>query len=150
MCEGLLFTPEGKALHGITGGRNSDKDGVPGTAEDRRVEHVVPREAVERGTYELIVELSCNGMFGTGLNGYRHQQPDVSTDISPYVTSTLNAIPTHRKTCILNWQQHTYGYKTRKLSVWSWISQPFDRFLYLLIALDHLSRIGLSRLAMTS
>jgi alpha-mannosidase len=79
MCEGLLFTPDGKALHGIMGGRNSNKDGVPGTQEDRRVEHLVPREAVEKGTYELVVELSCNGMFGTGLNGYRHQRPDVSS-----------------------------------------------------------------------
>jgi alpha-mannosidase len=63
----------------ITGGPNSDKDGVPGNQEDRRVQHVIPQAAVDAGTYEVIIEVSCNGMFGLGMNGYRHQRPDVST-----------------------------------------------------------------------
>jgi hypothetical protein len=62
----------------ITGGPNSDKDGVPGNQEDRRVQHVIPQAAVDAGRYEVIIEVSCNGMFGLGMNGYRHQRPDVS------------------------------------------------------------------------
>lgn len=61
----------------ITGGPNSDKDGVPGNQEDRRVQHVIPQAAVDAGKYEVIIEVSCNGMFGLGMNGYRHQRPDV-------------------------------------------------------------------------
>ncbi|KAJ9125450.1 hypothetical protein QFC22_000411 [Naganishia vaughanmartiniae] len=75
-CEALIFTPQGKALHAITGGPNSDKDGVPGNQEDRRVQHVIPQAAVDAGIYEVIIEVSCNGMFGLGMNGYRHQRPD--------------------------------------------------------------------------
>ncbi|KAG8215119.1 hypothetical protein J3R82DRAFT_8570 [Butyriboletus roseoflavus] len=36
---------------------------------DRRVEHIIPREAVERGTYEVVIESSCNGMFGVPWSG---------------------------------------------------------------------------------
>lgn len=87
----------------ITGGPNSDKDGVPGNQEDRRVQHVIPQTHVDAGRYECYIEVSCNGMFGLGMNGYRHQRPDVSSrgegewsshgaDIS---TSILNSQP-HR------------------------------------------------------
>jgi hypothetical protein len=50
-------------------------------AEDRRVDFVVPVDAVRHGTYECYIELSVNAMFGLGLNGFRHQQPDVSYNI---------------------------------------------------------------------
>jgi alpha-mannosidase len=66
-------------ISAITGGPNSAKDGVPGDQEDRRVEHIIPRTAVEVGTYEVVIEVSINAMFGLGLNGFRHQKPDVST-----------------------------------------------------------------------
>lgn len=62
----------------ITGGANSRKDGAPGTAEDRRIDHIVPREAVTAGRYEIYIEVSVNGLFGVGINGFRHQRPDVS------------------------------------------------------------------------
>ena len=62
----------------ITGGPNSAKDGVPGTAEDRRIDHIIPREAVLKGSYQCYIEISVNALFGLGLNGFRHQQPDVS------------------------------------------------------------------------
>lgn len=61
----------------ITGGPNTTKDGVPGTQEDRRIDHIIPKEAVQRGRYECIIEVSVNALFGLGLDGYRHQQPDV-------------------------------------------------------------------------
>lgn len=43
---------------GITGGPNSSKDGVPGTQEDRRVEHVLPESVKETGVYECYIEVS--------------------------------------------------------------------------------------------
>lgn len=73
----MVSRRDAKAKSAITGGPNSMKDGVPGTAEDRRVEYIIPREAVTAGRYEFIIELSVNAMFGLGLNGFRHQQPDV-------------------------------------------------------------------------
>lgn len=57
---------------GITGGYGGD----------RRVEHIIPREAVERGTYEVVIESSCNGMFGVPWNGDTIAPPDVRECIS--------------------------------------------------------------------
>lgn len=51
------------------------KDGHPGEQEDRRVEQLIPPEAVREGRYEVIIEVSANGMFGLGT--YRYQTPDV-------------------------------------------------------------------------
>lgn len=65
-------------IQAITGGPNSSKDGKPGNQEDRRVEHVIPRDAVARGTYECYVEVSVNSIFGLGRGGFRHQAPAVS------------------------------------------------------------------------
>lgn len=48
-----------------------------GTQEDRRVEHVVPRAAVEAGRYDMVIEISVNAMFGLGLNGFRYQRPQM-------------------------------------------------------------------------
>lgn len=52
---------------GITGGWGGD----------RRVEYIIPPEARARGTLDLIIESSCNGMFGVG-NGDTINPPDVS------------------------------------------------------------------------
>jgi alpha-mannosidase len=52
------------------------KDGRPGEQEDRRVEHIIPAEAVKKGSYTCFIEVSCNGMFGLGP--YRYLHPDVS------------------------------------------------------------------------
>jgi alpha-mannosidase len=62
----------------LTGGPPSSKDGVPGNQEDRRVEHIIPPEAVAAGFYDCVIEVSANGIFGLGKGGYRHQEPDVS------------------------------------------------------------------------
>lgn len=43
---------------GITGGPNSTKDGVAGTQEDRRVEHLLPESVKQNGLYECYVEVS--------------------------------------------------------------------------------------------
>jgi hypothetical protein len=51
------------------------KDGHPGEQEDRRVEHIIPTEAVKKGIYEVVIEVTANGMFGLGP--YRYQTPDV-------------------------------------------------------------------------
>lgn len=76
-CEALLFTPDGTPLHAITGGANSSKDNRPGDQTDRRVEHIIPADAVKAGKYALVVEVSCNAMFGLGGGGYKYQVPDV-------------------------------------------------------------------------
>ena len=51
------------------------KDGHPGEQEDRRVEHIIPSNAVKKGIYEVVIEVTANGMFGLGP--YRYQTPDV-------------------------------------------------------------------------
>jgi hypothetical protein len=49
-----------------------------GLQEDRRIEHIIPSEAVKAGSYHCIIEISINAMFGLGLNGFRYQRPDAS------------------------------------------------------------------------
>jgi alpha-mannosidase len=51
------------------------KDGKPGEQEDRRVEHVIPADAIKKGSYTIYIEVTANGMFGLGP--YRYQTPDV-------------------------------------------------------------------------
>ncbi|KIM65521.1 glycoside hydrolase family 38 protein [Scleroderma citrinum Foug A] len=67
-CEAMIFSTDGVPLQGITGGFGGD----------RRVEHILPREAVLRGTYEVVVESSCNGMFGVPLRGDIIAPPDMN------------------------------------------------------------------------
>jgi hypothetical protein len=57
------------------------KDGHPGEQEDRRVEHIIPAQAVKQGTYEVVIEVTANGMFGLGP--YRYQTPDVRPSSNP-------------------------------------------------------------------
>ena len=64
----MIFTPDGTPLQGITGGYGSD----------RRVDHIIPPAAVKKGVYELVIESSCNGMFGVPWNGDTIAPPDVS------------------------------------------------------------------------
>lgn len=52
---------------GITGGYGGD----------RRVEYIIPPEAVQKGFHEFVIESSCNGMFGVPWNGDTIQPPDV-------------------------------------------------------------------------
>ncbi|KIJ12332.1 glycoside hydrolase family 38 protein [Paxillus involutus ATCC 200175] len=67
-CEAMIFSTDGVPLQGITGGHGGD----------RRVEHIIPREAVHRGTYELVIESSCNGMFGVPWSGDMIAPPDMN------------------------------------------------------------------------
>jgi hypothetical protein len=65
------------------------KDGHPGEQEDRRVEHIIPADAVKKGSYTVYIEVTANGMFGLGP--YRYQTPDVSPPRRILSTcSTLN------------------------------------------------------------
>jgi alpha-mannosidase len=52
------------------------KDGMPGEQEDRRIEHIIPAEAVKQGKYTCFIEVSCNLMFGLGASRYLHPQTD--------------------------------------------------------------------------
>ncbi|WRT66773.1 uncharacterized protein IL334_003736 [Kwoniella shivajii] len=77
-CEALICDVNGDPIHGITGGPNSTITAYPGYVEDRRIEQIIPREAVQAGTYECYIEIACNGIFGIGINGYRHHEPDMN------------------------------------------------------------------------
>ena len=66
------------------------KDGHPGEQEDRRVEHIIPAEAVKKGIYEIVIEVTANGMFGLGP--YRYQTPDVRPFTHLEIISTSSPI----------------------------------------------------------
>ena len=55
-------------LLGITGG----------TSYDRRVEYIIPREALKQDVYELVIESSCNGMFGVSVSDDIFDAPDMN------------------------------------------------------------------------
>ena len=52
----MIFDTHGTPLQGITGGWGGE----------RRVEYIIPPAAVKAGVFELVVESSCNGLFGVG------------------------------------------------------------------------------------
>jgi alpha-mannosidase len=66
-CEAMIYSTEGVPLQGITGGYGGD----------RRVEHIIPRKAIEAGQYDFVIESSCNGMFGVPWSGDTIDPPDV-------------------------------------------------------------------------
>lgn len=73
-CEAMIFSTDGTPLQGITGGFGGD----------RRVDHIIPPSVVKAGTYEFVIESSCNGMFGVPWNGDTIAPPDVRHPSSPY------------------------------------------------------------------
>lgn len=64
----MIYTTDGVPLQGITGGYGGD----------RRVEYIIPPDARKAGKHELVIESSCNGMFGVPWNGDTIEPPDVS------------------------------------------------------------------------
>ncbi|KAH6912224.1 alpha-mannosidase [Coprinopsis sp. MPI-PUGE-AT-0042] len=67
-CEAMVYSLDGTPLQGITGGHGGD----------RRVDYIIPPEAREAGTHEIIIESSCNGMFGVPWNGDTIAPPDMN------------------------------------------------------------------------
>ncbi|KAJ7652628.1 galactose mutarotase-like domain-containing protein [Mycena rosella] len=65
-CEAMIFTTDGTPVHGITGGFGGD----------RRVEYIIPEAARKAGVHELIIESSCNGMFGMAGGGIGPPDPN--------------------------------------------------------------------------
>jgi hypothetical protein len=55
----MIFDLNGTPLQGITGGY----------AGDRRVEYIIPPSARKAGEHEIVIESSCNGMFGMAGGG---------------------------------------------------------------------------------
>jgi len=51
----MVYDLAGTPLQGITGGYD----------RDRRVDHIIPPAAVRTGLYQIVIESSCNAMFGT-------------------------------------------------------------------------------------
>lgn len=64
----MIFNTEGTPLQGITGGYGGD----------RRVEFIISPEDRKRGGLDIVIESSCNGMFGVPWNGDTIAPPDVS------------------------------------------------------------------------
>ncbi|OBZ74598.1 Alpha-mannosidase [Grifola frondosa] len=67
-CEAMIYTVDGVPLQGITGGYGGD----------RRVEYIIPGDAVKKGKHEFVIESSCNGMFGVPWNGDTIAPPDMN------------------------------------------------------------------------
>ncbi|KAF9025150.1 glycoside hydrolase family 38 protein [Hymenopellis radicata] len=67
-CEAMVYTVDGTPLQGITGGGGGD----------RRVEHIIPMEARKKGSYDIVIESTCNGMFGVPWNGDTIEPPDMN------------------------------------------------------------------------
>ena len=67
--EGLIYTPEGKALEGLTGGRGHD-------SMDSRHEYIISPEDRKRGKCDLVIELSCNELFGQNRDNVGRSDPN--------------------------------------------------------------------------
>jgi hypothetical protein len=66
-CEAMVYTTSGVPLQGITGGSGGE----------RRVEYIITPEQRAQGTFDLVIESSCNGLFGVPW-GDMINPPDVS------------------------------------------------------------------------
>ncbi|KAG9021628.1 Glycoside hydrolase, 38 vacuolar alpha mannosidase [Tulasnella sp. JGI-2019a] len=53
-CEAMIFETDGTPLQGITGGYDGD----------RRVDFIIPLDARIKGSLDIVIEVSANGMFG--------------------------------------------------------------------------------------
>lgn len=53
---------------GITGGYGGD----------RRVEYIIPLGDRKKGSYDFVIEQSCNGMFGVPFSGDTIDPPDMN------------------------------------------------------------------------
>ncbi|KAG8908987.1 Glycoside hydrolase, 38 vacuolar alpha mannosidase [Tulasnella sp. 403] len=53
-CEAMVFETDGNPLQGITGGYGGD----------RRVDFIIPKAARHKKELDIVIEVSCNGMFG--------------------------------------------------------------------------------------
>lgn len=53
-----------------------------GAGGDRRVEHIIPMDARKKGIYEIVIESTCNGMFGVPWNGDTIEPPDVCVHLA--------------------------------------------------------------------
>ncbi|KAJ6546194.1 glycoside hydrolase family 38 protein [Mycena vulgaris] len=65
-CEAMIFATDGTPLQGITGGFGGD----------RRVEYIIPAAARKEGVHHLVIESSCNGMFGMAGGGIGPPDPN--------------------------------------------------------------------------
>lgn len=67
-CEAMIYRLDGSVVQGITGGFGID----------RRVEFIIPPADRAAGECEIIIESSCNGMFGVPWNGDTIAPPDMN------------------------------------------------------------------------
>ncbi|KAG8909592.1 Glycoside hydrolase, 38 vacuolar alpha mannosidase, partial [Tulasnella sp. 417] len=58
-CEAMIFETDGTPLQGITGGGGGD----------RRVDFIIPKDARHKGELDIVIEVSCNEMFGVAGGG---------------------------------------------------------------------------------
>ena len=72
LCLDFLLTLWSIALTGADG---EQKVGHQAT---RRTEHIIPKEALAKGEYTIIIEVTCNVMLGAGREAAPWNAPDVS------------------------------------------------------------------------
>ncbi|KAJ7113374.1 glycoside hydrolase family 38 protein [Mycena epipterygia] len=82
-CEAMIFDTEGTPVHGITGGYGGD----------RRVEYIIPEASRKKGVHEIVIESSCNGMFGMAGGGIGPPDPNryFSLDMADLVVPNQEA-----------------------------------------------------------
>ena len=81
----MIYTVDGSPMQGtyfcfcICGFSHLNLPGITGGfSYDRRVEYIIPQEALEQGTHELVIESSCNGMFGVSVSDDVFDAPDMN------------------------------------------------------------------------
>ncbi|KAI4519924.1 glycoside hydrolase family 38 protein [Schizophyllum commune Loenen D] len=75
-CEAMVFAAEGD-VRGIPAG--TPLQGITGGGEGaRRVDYIIPKAAWDKGTHSVVVEVTCNGMFGVPWNGDTIEPPDMN------------------------------------------------------------------------
>ena len=63
-----VFTPDGKALQGLTGARPGENV--------RRAEFPIPAECRKKGQCDIYIELSCNELFGQKRDDVGRSDPN--------------------------------------------------------------------------
>jgi alpha-mannosidase len=99
----MIYTKDGTPIQGITGGYGFD----------RRVEHIIPAAARSAGIYEIVIESTCNGMFGVPLDGDTISPPDPNRY---FALASADIVVPNQEAWRLMWDFNTLKQITQTLS----------------------------------
>ena len=79
----MIFTTDGTPVQGVSLGCCNMilivVTGITGGyGGDRRVEYIIPLGDRKKGSYDFVIEQSCNGMFGVPFSGDTIDPPDMN------------------------------------------------------------------------